>query len=99
MPRKGKLDRTQPSSASDAGANKYAVWRRLVKELLASRWQHGSIDVASIAGTVVGMFDAGAKEEEVAAYLASCELSERDEPWLSDSARMALVRELHRSVG
>lgn len=98
MPRKVKPESTQPSSAPDADTNKYTLWRRHVKELLASRWQRGSADVASIAGTVVGMFDAGAREEEVAAYLASNELSETDESWLSDSARMALVRELHRSM-
>jgi hypothetical protein len=98
MPRKGKLERKVPLTGDPASVNKYAAWRTLVQELLASRWQQGPVDVKAIAGTVVGMFDAGAKDAEVAAFLTSHEVSQADEPWLTDSARMTLVRDLHESA-
>ena len=98
MPRKGKLERAKQVSTASASANKYTVWRSLVQELLASRWQRGPIDVKSIAGTVVGMFDAGAKDAEVAAFLASHEHSQTGEQWVTDSERMTLVRDLHESA-
>jgi hypothetical protein len=99
MPRKGKSKGVQPSSSrSPTAANKYGRWRSAVEEILRSRLQ-GSLDVASIAATVVGMFDSGATDAEVAAFLHSQELSAPDEQPLADDARMDLVRELHRSAG
>jgi hypothetical protein len=96
MPRKGKQAKPAPSR-SPAAANKYGRWRRSVQELLIARWQN-SDDVEAVAGTVVGMFDAGATDAEVAAFLHSQESGETAES-LTDEARMALVRELHGSAG
>lgn len=97
MPRKAKPEPTSPEPPrSPAPANKYAQWRRAVKELLVAQWQD-SADVDSIAATVVGMFDAGAKDTEVAAFLHSQEQSSEGQASLTDAARLALVRELQRA--
>lgn len=99
MPRKGKLERAVPSaSPGPASANKYGEWRRAVKELLIAQWQN-SANIESVAATVVGMFDAGAGDAEVAAFLHSQEQSSEGQSLLSDEARLALVRELHKSAG
>jgi hypothetical protein len=99
MPRKEKLERAQATAASNpATANKYGQWRRAVQKLLMERWQ-SSVDVESVAATVVGMFDAGASDAEVAAFLYSLEPSSPEESSLTDEARLELVRELHRSAG
>ena len=97
MPRKGKLERAQPSaSRGPAAANQYDRWRGRVQELLVSAWQR-SDDVEGVAATVVGMFDAGATDAEVAAFLRAQErLGEAGS--LTDEARMTLVRELHQSA-
>ena len=100
MPRKGKIERKKPSSPeSPATANKYGRWRTSVEELLRSRWQNSSLDLSGVAATVVGMFDSGATDAEVAAFLRSQELLDSDEAWVTDDARMALARELHKSAG
>jgi hypothetical protein len=98
MPRKGKVERAKPSSESPAAANKYGRWRRSVRDLLLARWLP-SADVESVAATVVGMFDSGATDAEVAAFLRSQELWDDEEPSLTDEERLELVRELHRSAG
>jgi hypothetical protein len=99
MPRKEKLERAQPTEPRNpASANKYGQWRRAVKDLLLERW-HTSADVESVAATVVGMFDAGAGDAEEAAFLYSQEHSYDEESSLTDEARLALVRELHKSAG
>ena len=99
MPRKGKLEPVQPTASSSSGAgNKYDHWRRAVKDLLRARWQD-SADIESVAATVVGMFDAGARDVEVAAFLYSQEQSSAARPSLTDEARLALVQELHQSAG
>jgi len=86
------------SSASESpGAdNKFGRWRRSVEEILTAKW-HGTADVASVAATVVGMFDAGASDAEVALFLRSHELQDDREALLSVESRIALVQELHRS--
>ena len=100
MPRKGKFEHAQPSpSRSPAAANKYGRWRSSVEDLLRSSWLRASLDVESLAATVVGMFDAGATDTEVAAFLSSQEELETEELWLTDDARMELVRELRGSAG
>src|SRR5919197_968989 len=94
MPRKGKLERVQPTaSRGSVAANKYDHWRHAVKDLLMARWQ-SSADIESVAATVVGMFDAGAKDVEVAAFLHSQEQSSAAESSLTDEARLALVQGL-----
>ena len=99
MPRKRKLDEAQPrASTSSRAANKYDEWRRAVEGLLMANWQ-SSGDIESIAATIVGMFDAGAREVEVAAFLQSQEQPSSVEPSLTDEARLALVQKLHKSAG
>jgi hypothetical protein len=99
MSRKKKLERAQPSaSRSPAAANKYGRWRAAVVELLSAEW-HSSANVESVAATVVGMFDAGANDAEVADFLHSQELLYDKEASLTDAARMALVQALHKSAG
>jgi len=79
-------------------ANKYALWRARVEELLSARWDRALLDMQEVAATVVGMFDAGATEAEVARLLRDMERSESGAPWLTDDDRLELVRELHRAA-
>ena len=79
--------------------NKYALWRARVEELLSTHWDRGLLDVQEVAATVVGMFDAGADETEVAAFLRDRERSESGAPWLADDARLELVQQLHAAAG
>lgn len=80
-------------------ANKYALWRARVEELLRAGWDRARLDVREVAATVVGMFDAGADESEVAAFLRDRERSESGAPWLTDEARLELVQQLHAATG
>lgn len=79
-------------------ANKYARWRARVEELLSARWDRARLDVREVAATVVGMFDAGAGDSEVAAFLRERERSESGTPWLTDEARLELVHDLHTAA-
>ena|SRR5688572_11569524 len=97
MPRNGKLEREQSASGTNSAANKYGRWRSSVRELLLAEWDNAT-DVDSIAATVVGMFDAGAPDVEVAAFLHSQELLRHLDSPLTDEARMTLVRKIHRSA-
>jgi hypothetical protein len=76
-------------------ANKYALWRARVEDLLRTSWDRARLDVREVAATVVGMFDAGADDSEVAAFLRDRERLESGAPWLTDDARLELVRQLH----
>ena len=95
MPRKGKLE---PSDRRHSPTDKYSRWRVSVEALLRQRWLD-SPETKSVAATVIGMFDAGAKDSEVAAYLRSQEVALASQVSLSDSDRSALVSELHKSAG
>lgn len=77
--------------------NKYGRWRARVEELLSTRWDRGRMDIQELAATVVGMFDAGADDAEVATLLRDRERSESGAPWLTEEARLALVHMLHAS--
>lgn len=79
--------------------NKYGRWRARVEELLLSRWASGLVNVQELAATIVGMFDAGASESEVAAFLSDQERTQEGAPRLTDDERRGLVRELHMSAG
>jgi hypothetical protein len=70
-----------------------------VEELLASRWVRAPMEVRDLAATIVGMFDAGARDSEVAAFLSDQERTQEGGPWLTDDARLELVRDLHMSGG
>ena len=80
-------------------SNKYGVWRSRVEELLTARWDRARLDTREIAATIVGMFDAGADAEEVAAFLRDRERSESGAPWLTAEARLDLVHDLHGARG
>jgi hypothetical protein len=80
-------------------ANKYALWRASVEELLSTQWDRARLDVREVAATIVGMFDAGARESEVAALLRERERLESGAPWLTDDARLELVHQLHMAAG
>jgi len=67
-----------------------------VQELLMDGWL-STADVENVASTVVGMFDSGATDAEVAAFLHSQELLHDEREPLTDEARMTLVRELAAS--
>jgi hypothetical protein len=56
-------------------------------------------DVRDLAATIVGMFDAGARDSEVAAFLSDQERAQEGAPWLTNDARLELVRDLHMSEG
>ncbi len=73
--------------------NKYSRWREAVVELLGARLGSQLLDVENVAATVVGMFDAGATNAEVAAFIRS-EESHGNRPVLTDDERLALVRDL-----
>lgn len=79
-------------------ANKYALWRARVEELLSAHWGRALPDIQEVAATVVGMFDAGARDAEVAAFLRDLERSESGAPRLTDEARLELVEQLHRAA-
>lgn len=98
MPRKGKTNQAQSApSGTNSAANKYSRWRSTVRELLIAEWDNDA-DVDSVAATVVGMFDAGAPDAEVAAFLHSQELLRHPDSPLTDEARMTLVRKIHESA-
>jgi hypothetical protein len=98
MLRKGKLEQSEPSPRDPAPPNKYARWRAAVEELLVSRWMRAPRDVRELAATVVGMFDAGARDTEVAAFLSDEERALAGAPWLTDAARLELARALQASA-
>lgn len=77
--------------------NKYGRWRSRVEELLLARWNREGVDTRELAATIVGMFDAGADDKEVATLLRDREREESGAPWLTDEARLALVHMLHAS--
>ena len=92
MSRKGKLERTQ--SRAPVSANKYGRWRESVVQLLGARLGSQLLDIENTAATVVGMFDAGATNAEVAAFIRSEESHGHSEV-LTDEERLALAQELH----
>ena len=84
----------QRRADSSGPANKYGLWRARVEELLTARWDRAGLDMREVAATVVGMFDAGAGDEEVAAFLRDREQSGSGAAWLTTEARLELVHEL-----
>ena len=78
------------------------AWREratiLLAESLPSNHQLPP-DVAGLANTIVGMFDAGARDEEVIAFLRETETRHFGKERLSASSRQVLARSLHRAAG
>ena len=66
-------------------------------QLLGARLGSQLLDIENVGATVVGMFDAGATDAEVAAFIRSRE-GEGNRPVLTDEERLALARELHRAA-
>ena len=98
MPRKEKPELAEPLELQTPEAvNRFARWRRSVVEILTAKWQH-DVDVESVAATVVGMFDAGASDEEVAYFLRSQEVQGESHALLTFESRLALAQELHKSA-
>ena len=56
------------------------------------------MNVQEVAATIVGMFDAGARESEVTAFLTGQERMQQGAPRLTEDARRELVRDLHMSA-
>ena len=77
------------------------AWRERARLLLADAWpshsQHHS-EVEALADTIVGMFDAGARDEEVITFLRDAETRHFGEERLSASSRQVLARALHRAA-
>jgi hypothetical protein len=95
MSGKGKLERAE--APGPVSTNKYSRWREAVVQLLGARLGSQLLDIERVAATVVGMFDAGATNAEVAAFIRS-EEHHGESPILSDDERLSLVRELHESA-
>ena len=77
------------------------AWRERARILLAESLPSDDQrvpDVAGLAKTIVGMFDAGARDEEVIAFLREAETRHFGEARLSASSRQVLARTLHRAA-
>ena len=95
MSPKRKVERTLPQDP--VSTNKYSRWREAVVQLLGARLGSQLLDIENVAATVVGMFDAGATNAEVAAFIRS-EEGHGHPPVLTDEERLALVRDLHQAA-
>ena len=76
------------------GEGRLERWRGAVAEMLRAHWP----DMAALdakAATIVGMFDAGARDREVADFLALEEV-QAAEPRQSHNELLALAGRLHR---
>ena len=74
---------------SDARVERLASWRARVAVLLAQASPH---EADTLGATVVGMFDAGARDAEVAVFLAPAL------PHLAPPELAALAARLHRAA-
>src|SRR5687768_3715267 len=77
------------------------AWRERARILLAESLPSNdqlAPHVAGLANTIVGMFDAGARDEEVIAFLREAETRHFGEERLSASSRQVLARTLHRAA-
>jgi hypothetical protein len=77
------------------------AWRERARILLAESLPSDDQrvpDVAGLANTIVGMFDAGARDEEVIAFLREAETRHFGAERLSTSSRQVLARTLRRAA-
>ena len=77
------------------------AWRDRARILLAEAWRsdiQNESDVVALADTIVGMFDAGARDEEAIAFLREAEIRHFGEERLSASSRQLLARTVHRAA-
>lgn len=106
-PRRGRLEREEPERPRQDAASRAAPgWRVEVARLLATLWDpeerwrraSASSDLEVLADAVVGMFDAGARDAEVAAFLRGQEEASLGAPAHEERARLALTAALHRAA-
>ena len=84
----------------DARTARLAAWQRRVEALLPAAYPRAAAaEVAEAGATVVGMFDAGARDAEVAAFLAAAQCR-ADTPWppRPPAELSALAARLHRAA-
>jgi hypothetical protein len=106
MGRKGRLELRQPQSRAAASAARGAPWRDAAARLLAAKWDPAETwrqaterrTYVELAGVVLEMFDAGARDAEVAAFLRAEEVAAAGAPCHTDAARGALAAEIHRAA-
>jgi hypothetical protein len=92
MSPKGEFERASAAYSSTAKEADATRWRDSIVQLLVGDGGIGFHEAEFLALTVVGMFDAGASDAEVCAFLA---------PGLSrvdDRARHDLVARMHKSA-
>jgi hypothetical protein len=81
-------------------------WREAAGRLLAVNWDAAGAwrraaegrSYTDLAGVVLEMFDAGARDAEVAAFLRAEEVAACGAPWHADATRRALAAEIHRAA-
>ena len=75
-------------------------WRVAVAAALRAHWgETADADLDAPAATIVGMFDAGARDREVAAFLEHQEQVHRPDMRSSPAALFELATRLHRLAG
>ncbi len=97
MTPQGRLERLEPSSSQSTASEGHASrWRTAIAELLTSEWSVCVNEAEFLTHTIVGMFDAGASDSEVAAFLRTGAPHTSDR---STSALADLAGRMHRSAG
>ena len=77
------------------------VKRLLLEDLVLSRRdgpRAKGVDYVAAAATIVGMFDAGARDSEVVTFLRHLETETSGQASLAEDARRELVTRLHRAA-
>jgi hypothetical protein len=90
------------SDRFDARAARVAAWKARAAAQLAAAAEDGTSVAESygeLAATVVGMFDAGARDAEVATFLRRAVVSIPALRELSDTRLAGLAADLHRAAG
>ena len=85
---------------SDGRAERLAAWQRRVEAILRAAYPRApEAEATALGATVVGMFDAGARDAEVAAFLGAAQCH-ANTPWppLASPELAALAARLHRAA-
>ena len=81
-------------------AARLGPWRAAVVAALRAEWgDTADVDFEAHAATIVGMFDAGARDREVAGFLEHQERVYRSDRRSSPEALFELATRLHRLAG
>jgi hypothetical protein len=78
------------------GVARLEEWRSAVAAMLRAEWPALGAEVVDLAATIVGMFDAGARDREVGTFLAHRTAQPPLSRPLSDLAARKLAGNLHR---